>query len=349
MKKQIAAIFLCLACSFALPPLAFAQDTAPIDIKELLNVLKQIKEKRSESEKTTQSKFTQDIRAASASNATAIAFYEQAIIATQFAGKVDDKSAYHDWKKAEADKLKSDAMQNAVRLHINYLLLTLQRAGGATTRQLEPALMAHIAALTAAGAGDGEVLRKQERAKDLKQETPRGPKNNRKNSPTDHSQTFWEQEMIKQGVNGSIFVKWYGVQKLFEDLKDWEETPCNVDGMYQKTLLPYYRETKDPRVIAYWDNKLAKEAAAITEAQLSAFKVDQFNRQRRPRVLWLRATDMIVIGLRNRGMTEMLGLIKTYPDHKDLAAWIQKLENLIKGGTASPGTDSAPVEPDSAE
>ena len=296
-----------------------------MDIKEMAALLKQIKETRAAAEKKTVARVLQDFRAAASSNAAAIAFYQQAVGATQYGGKAHDVSEFQDWSKREADKLKSDAMQNAARLHLSYLLLTIQRAGGMTTKQLEPALVAHIAALTAAGAGDPAILARRDRAQDLKDA---GFKQIKGVKPPGREPLFWDQELINKGVDGGIFVQWYGIEKMFSDLKDWETRPANVDGIYQKTLLPYYRQIKDPRVIAYWDDKMQKEAQKASDTAL-AFKIEQFNKMTRPQMLWKRAQDMIAIDQRNRGMGEMVSLVKNYPDHPDLNDWISTLEGMI--------------------
>lgn len=341
MKMRFVACLL-LVCALCHP--AWAQDAAPVDLKELVAILKQIKEKRSAAEKMTAARVAQDIRAAAASNATAIAFYEQAVAATQYDGKTHERTEFQDWKRDEADKLKSDAMQNAARLHLGYLLLTLQKAGGATTKQLEPALLAHIAAVTAAGAGDVAIQARRDRAQTLREAPGYKPVKGAKKPSKEP--LFWEQELVNKGVDGGIFVQWYGVSKMFADLKEWELCPGNVDGMYEKTLIPYYRLNKDPRVIAYWDSKIQQEGQNAANTNLS-FKIDQFNMVRRPQLLWKRAQDLLLIGLRNRALNEMIALIKNYPDHPDFPNWISTLEGLLalnsKTGVAAPDASPAPT------
>jgi hypothetical protein len=305
-----------------------------VDLKQLKEVLKQIKDKRATSEKMTQNKVLQDFRAAASNSSAAVAFYTQAVQATQFDGKVHEQSAFQDWKRDESEKLKSDAMQSAIRLHLSYLLLTLQYATGTPIEQLEPALQAHIAAVTAAGAKDDDVIARRQKAKDMADRNPmlRGKR------PPEDEPLFWDQPLIKQGVTNSIFVQWYGIQKMVSDLKDWEAVPGNVDGICQNTLLPYYRKNKDPKALAIWDAKIQRESLVASNSNL-AFKIEQFNKVSLPTLLWNRATDAITIGLRNRGIAEMLGLVKNYPDHPDLPAWISKLESVI--ASAEPATPAA--------
>lgn len=307
------------------------QDAPPVDLQALIQSLKDAKTKRSASEKSFAAKVTQDLRTAAATPASAIAFYDRAAQAVQ-GDKVRPDLA--EWEK-------SDAAQNAAQLHLSYLLLTLQRAQGATTKQLEPALLAHIAALGNAGAKDLDILRKRERAQDMKEagihlQPVKGK------TPPSREPLFWEQELVKQSVKNSVFVQWYGFAKLLEPAKEWEFAPGNVDGIYQSTLLPYYRQNKDARVLAYWDNKI--QQAAQDAAKAGGFKADQFNAIGRPRLVWKRAQEMIAIGQRNRGLADMLTLVKSYSDHPDLNDWIAQLEALVAPAAVPQPAAGAPAE-----
>jgi len=67
---------------------------------------------------------------AAASNGTALDLYEQAVQVIQFDGESREITQFHDWKKKETDRLKSKGFQEALRLHLIYLALTIQNAGG---------------------------------------------------------------------------------------------------------------------------------------------------------------------------------------------------------------------------
>jgi len=87
--------------------LALAQDAPPVDAKALISALKQIEAKRAQSAKQLAEKVIQDINAAASSDSTAIAFYQDAIRATSFVGENHAQAMFMDWKKTEADHLKS--------------------------------------------------------------------------------------------------------------------------------------------------------------------------------------------------------------------------------------------------
>ncbi len=272
--------------------LALAQDAPPVDAKALISALKQIEAKRAQSAKQLAEKVIQDINAAASSDSTAIAFYQDAIRATSFVGENHAQAMFMDWKKTEADHLKSPEMQMAVRMHLTYLVLSLHRANGATIPQLMPALLSYTDQITAAH----DVIGKQ--------------------------------EMMKRGVNDSIFVRWYGIGKLLENLKDWENTPGDVEGIFQKAILPQLRKDKDPRIIGYWDARIQREANDA-KGRNRTFDAEQFDQVLKPNLLWSRAQEFLAIGQRNRAINEMFAIIKAYPAHPNSAGWIDNLVKLV--------------------
>ena len=217
--------------------------------------------------------------------------------AISFVGQSHGQTDFQDWKKKEAEHLKSPEMQTAVRLHLNYLILSLQYSNGMTIPQLVPTLIRYSELVTSANA---EVVR---------------------------------QEVLRRSVADSIFVKWYNAQRMFGELKDWEMSPGNVDGIWEKTILPQLRKDKDPRVIVYWDNKI-KSAIEVMAESKRTFDLEQFNQIHKPTLLWSRAKDLIVVGQRNRGIGEMFAIVKNWPDHPSNAEWIAKLENVLSGNAA---------------
>jgi hypothetical protein len=312
---------------------AFAQvqDGPAVNLPQLIKELKTLKERQQSTSKALLNKVINDFRNASASNGNAIVFYQNALMATknETASDVQDIS-------------KMDTIQSAARLHLNYLVLTIQRSLGATTQQLEPALIAHIAALQQAGAGDAALWVRREKARQLMEGGNRSGAPKKGTLPDDKLPLFWEQKLVTGSIKDSIFVKWYTIQNLISDVKDWADSPGDIDGIYQSTLLPYYRQSKDPRAVAYWDQKLQIDTQKAS-ATNSAFQIDLFNRVKRPQLLWNRAKDEIAIGLKNKGIADMADIIRAYPDHQDAADWITQLEAMLPGGASKGDASSTPA------
>src|SRR5205823_12772104 len=117
-------------------------DTSPpVDVNAMLKSLQAIKKQQTDSVSTRRNKIMQDFFSMSSNPANAADFYLNAVKATQFAGESRAQTAFQDWKKKEAGHLKSREFQSALRLHLNYLGLTLQRSGGAEIKDMLPAVL----------------------------------------------------------------------------------------------------------------------------------------------------------------------------------------------------------------
>lgn len=281
---------------------AFANDAAPVDAEAMLSNLKQIQQKHVAATTALYSNNIRDFFNAAASDANAIAFYEQAVQATQYEGQNREHSQFQDWKKKEADKLKSRELQEAVRLQLNYLGISLQRASGMEVKALLPMLVSHADQV-------------------LAEET-----------------LLYDQDVMKQNIASSIFAKWYQVDGALSSLKNWEFAAGNAEGIYQKIILPIWREEKDPRLVQYWDARLDRESDKSGNAK-TAFQSNNFEQLRKPVLLWSRAQDLLLLGQRNRALSEMFSVVKTYPAHPNFDQWTSTLEKLL---TVTKAGDTAP-------
>ncbi len=93
------------------------------------------------------------------------------------------------------------------------------------------------------------------------------------------------------------------------------------------------------------------EAGRATDTKLDAQAVG-FNTGRRPELLFLRAQDMIAVGMKNRGVTEMLAIVKANSQHPKFKEWAAAIRAQLGGDAATPapttssfGETEAPVAP----
>lgn len=265
-----------------------AQYSPPNDTASILAGLKDLKAAHVSSSRSQLSQTISDFSNASANDSAALAFYLEAIRVTEFVGQPHEQNAFRDWKKREASNLSASAIRSCLR----YTTISLQRSAGATDDQIFPLLL------------------------DYAQET-----NSMLSSVSG-------QKILDQPITGNVFAKWYNLGDRLGGLKDWEDKPGDVDGIYEKFLLPIMRRNRDERILKYWDQKIANETSAASESA-AAFNTDRFNQTRRPSLLWSRAEDMIAISLRNQGITEMYSIIKSFPNHPDAGKWIDELQSLL--------------------
>lgn len=289
-----------IAIPFLLGSNLLAQSAPQIDAKSMLASLQDIKQKQAASAKSQLVQTISDFTAASADDGAALDFYVEAVRVTQFVGQPHEQTAFRDWKKEEMPKLKPAAIRTALR----YTMLSLQRAAGATDDQIFPVLLAY--------------------AQDTAAILP----------------TIDDQEIVKRGVAENIFTRWYNIGGQLSGLDNWEAVPANIDGMYEKILLPVMRKNRDPRLLQYWDDKILDEKGKAAVAT-AAFSTDRFNLTRRPSLLWSRAEDEIVLGMRDQGISDMYNLVKAFPAHPDAGKWIPELEGLLSAAPAATATVGA--------
>ena len=323
-----------IVAALSVPAFAQLNDAPPVDLKQLLQGLRQFKEQNETGLKTRRNAAYQQITAAASSLDKAAAYWTDAVLAVQFAGVDHQTAAVRDWKQNEGEGLKAKEGANAARLHLVWLGLTIQHSAGAETKQLLPSVIDFTKQLEADDAAIAHVAELIDKAKAAKRPGP-----NKVLSGETHAKKIHD-SILKMSVTTSPVAKRLQIADLLGDVAkkkkrgedaapaSWETVPGNVNGIYNAIILPEFRATKDPRLLEYWDMMIRKEQEGIY-AGMPDFEERQWSQVKRPAMLWSRAQDLLLIGQRNRAVTEMYNLIKAFPQHPDSAGWIAQLEGLI--------------------
>ncbi len=326
-----------------IPALAFAQsqDAPPIDLRQMLDALKAIREQNEAGIKTRKQNAYQQVMAAAASGASAAAFWKQAVKNVQFEGAEKQAAKISDWKDGDGDALNSKECQNAARLHLYWLGLSLQHAMGTETKPM----LQNIIDFTKQVRAEEDVMSRLDdsidRAKDRK---------DRKDMVDDLSVKRVHDQILRTDVNGSPVARWLQLGELLgdsgkkrgESASGWEFTPGNVEGIYQSIILPEFRSTKDARLLDYWDLRLKQETERAAEKKLDV-EQREWTQIKRPNLLWSRAQDVLLLGQKNRALGEMFSLLKTFPQHPSAQSWITRIESLLTAPAVEPA--SATIAP----
>lgn len=257
----------------------------------MLKELKQITDTRETTIKSQLSKVIQEVNAAATNPSAALDLFMQAAYATQFDGENHEKTQFVDWKKKMSGTFKSKSFQEALRLYLTYLSLTLQSSAGVKTRDLLPSLVNYTVQVYSEP--DYDVL-------------------------TD--------DLMRKPLNESLIVRGLGITLTPAD--GWIMIPGNVDEMYMKEILPELRLKKDPAAIEYWNKKIQMDTESASKSKRT-YDQDHFAKIRKPTLLWNRAKEFYLIDQKNRGITEMFAVIKAYPTHPDAADWAKQLEDYL--------------------
>ncbi len=324
-SPRIVLVTLSGLCAFS--PL-FAQDGPPVDVGQLMQALKGIRETQAAQLKALHLQAIQSVSAAAASGKTAAAAWEEAVRTTQFQGASREGSQFREWREKEGDALGEAEGQAAARLYYNWLLITLQHAAGATTADLLPRVIEHTKAVTQDQAvmEAFEERMKHEREREQNMKGRPGAKEKDKAKEGANVKKMHDQ-ILRGNLAGSVPVQAMRISELLK-VKDWEMSPGNVDGIFTQIILPELRASKDARLLDYWDMKLKREGEAVLKSKL-AYDQERFQQQRRPELLWSRAQDELVIGFKNKAVANMFALIKAHPTHPQAERWISTLEKVL--------------------
>ena len=318
---------------------AGAEDAPAPDLAQILQLLKGIKEQQLVTMKAARDKALREAAAAAATPSAATAAWEEAIRQTQFEGAAREGAAFRDWKDKVGDGLKTKEAGSAAQLYFRWLVLTLQRANGKPVKDLLADVVQYTKDLSVDRAAMDSLIENMKREEELAKTGKHGvaPRKNNDAATRQLHDTFLK------GLNGSAPVKAMAIEELLKAEK-WSNSPGDLDGIYNGVILPELRAAKDPRVLEYWDLKIKREGEAAAKTKL-AYDAEKFTNERQPSLLWSRAQEYQNIGQKNRGIGEMLKLIKTYPKHPEAGKWIGDLEAILVPPVAVPPTEDSAALP----
>jgi hypothetical protein len=334
--------------------MTFAQvaDAPPPDLNALLQSLKEIRQQQAQAQKQQRQQSLQQVTAAAGNGERAASLWEDAVRAIQFEGATKEGTAFKEWKDREGDGLNSKEGRNAARLFFTWLALTIQRDAGTPVKDLLPQIVSYTKELTA----HREMIEALEASIQKEKELNASGKHGMKRQGDGEKDRRMHDQILNKGLGGSPVVQWMRL-KDFVNPPQWENNPGDYEGIFNNIILPELRAQKDPRLLEYWDMRLKKEADAASRQKLT-FAVEKYNNERRPALLWSRADDLLILGQKNRAITEMFNLIKTYPQHPESGAWIARLEAVLvppipaaavaptpSSGATPPAAGSAPSAP----
>ena len=348
-----------IVAALSVPALAQLNDAPPVDMKQVLQGLRQFKEQNETGLKTRRNASYKQITTAASSNATAAEFWKNAVLAVQFAGVDHQTAAVREWLQGEGEGLKAKEAANAARLHLVWLGLTLQHAAGAETKQLLPSIIDFTKQLEVDDAAIGRVAEQIDKVKAAG--VAKRPAAGKALAEDTHAKKMHD-TILKTPVSSSPVAQSLQIADLLGDAgkrkkkgddnqaASWEPVPGNLNGIYSAIILPEFRDTRDPRLMDYWDMMLRKSQESIY-AGMPAFDERQITQVNRPAMQWARTQDMLIIGLKNRAITEMFNLIKAYPQHPEAPQWIAQFEQILSPTAPAPaatiqtsGTVAPPTE-----
>jgi len=321
-------------------PVLRAQQGETVDAAKLLKELHAVRDQQSGLIKTGQGAAIQKVSAAAANPSVAVAEWEDAVRITKFEGAGHESTAFQAWKAGDGQAFKESIVQSALRLYFTWLQITIQRSAGTKLKDLLPAIVSYTKDLASDQAAMASLDEAAKREKELN--VYKAPARGAKPRGLDLDEIKAVHDAIlKRPLGSSIYVQ---CQKLMDwvNVENWEGTPAEFDGIYEKVVLPEMRDERDPHLLDYWDMMLQKKADEANRTRL-AFDVDKYNNIIVPALLWGKYGDMVILGQKSQAFTGMLSLIKKYPTHPDSRDWVTQFETLLAPPKSA--TVAAPAAP----
>ena len=320
------------------------QDLPPVDVGKMLKELHTLKDKQALDAKGSKQAAIQQLTTAAGSVPAGITFWESGVKATQMDGGGKENEQFRAWQNTEGELFKERQVQNAVHLHLEWLLITLQRSNGKEVKDLLPTIINYTKELIADQAemeAFADAIKKEKEGPPGAVK-PRGGRNPQmQDARADEAVKKTHDSIMRTNLGNSMIVSWLKLDDAVA-IEKWEMVPGALDGIYNKIVQPELRAQRDNRVFDYWDMKLKKEADAASKTRLS-FEIDKFNNQRRPELLWNRVQEYTYLGQKNRAATEMFNLIKQFPQHPNVTDWTAALEAVLAPPAPDATTTAAPA------
>lgn len=271
-----------------------SQETRMQILGELDSIEEVVTGKRISSRKSAVEMF----QSASASDKAAYEFYLQCVKVLRFDKKGASFNEYREWREKNEDDLKDGSKLLAMRLQLQYLVLTLRAAEGVDRRSLVPELETFVA----------NIVTHYE----------------------DLEGAGWR--TMREPVNRTVFAEAYDLNQSLE-VSDWHYAPGDFAAVYQRTIFPYLRAENPQELIAAWDRRIQLELKFIEASrEEDEGALAEFQKDRLPRLHWEKATDVFQSVSQSEGANAMLRILRSHSDHPDATKWLKKARGLFGSG-----------------
>jgi hypothetical protein len=297
---------------------ARADELTPADREALLQKLESI---RDDANGKVEARFRAAIaayNAAASSNDAATELYLKCIEKLNFEDQDKKASDFREWKKKEDDKLTDPGLGLALRLQINWLILTLRAASPEADRTQ---LLHSVQEIVDVIVREASMLKNQ-------------------------------RQILSQGVTSSIFAKAYEIQNV--NVESWAMSPGEIGEIYDSILLPplrrperldalrsaWIRRIQQEMIIRQsWSNedppvKNPKNKNGNGEAP-QKWDYETFVQDRVPELQWDMEVDLFENGDQQAAALRMLAHLEKHIAHKSARRWTKELERLLGQKSAS--------------
>ncbi|MCP4849918.1 MAG: hypothetical protein GY899_18420 [Verrucomicrobiaceae bacterium] len=275
------------------------QALTPSETNLLLDAVKDLKGKVKDQRYGIHASAIQSFRAASSSTTSAYDFYLKCYKEMNFTRKGARESEYLEWKKKNRDYLRSKEHSEARRMQLQFLVLTL-RAAQFTKKEQYYSIIPELTTLV-------------------------------DNALSAYPHLGSSRKILHSDAVGSTFGRVYDLGSTMKRNKNWARSPMDIDGIYDRTILPLYRsKEKISELSAAWDKRISQRITMVGSLGSSESEA-KFVRDTLPRMKWEKNMDLLRGGKRRTALTAMVSIVRSNAEHENIDQWIDRLEGYLSG------------------
>ncbi len=272
----------------------------------------------------------------------AVALYLKCYQEVNYERENRKESEFRAWKESQDGRLSDPAFVEALQIQLRYLAISCKAAEVEDFAQVFTPLMEFVDGLSRL------------------EEAPDG--------------------MLMQSVGGTVFAETYYLERLLAKNEQWEQVAYNIEGIYNKAILPYLRKEKPEALMNAWDRRIEQQTrlVAFLEEQnqkelrgkdrdqelriknrqnnrggvLKAHDAEKFARETLPRLKWAKSVDYYRYIDEVMGAKGLLDYVSANMANPLAEEWLEQLEGLFNEKaaeleTSNAGPDGLPATPTS--
>lgn len=333
------------------------QDDAPLNAKTLAEQVSAFAKARELKKVEFLERTRQDLAKPILASGAAGNYVLDCMRKVEYEGKDGGNAQFTEWKKKNRGMFSDRNFERASDLYLRYLALTLRRATLKTAEPVQPEILAYLELLNSQKDLVANVMRDDNQIKMTVYDQKEGKVTGQiigsiedtKLASAQNARTF-VQDLLNQNVNAGLVAQALKLEGLLDQIPDWEMRPGDFAGILDKNVRPVLREKKDPKLLATWDYEISF-TAAVVDLKHNERDKEKFRRETYPRLIWKKAADAELLGLKNRALNIRLDIAQKYPEHPDFDAWSKQIETALatlkKDVPAAPSPEGgvAPIQP----
>ena len=200
-------------------------ELTPDQIQSLKARLKSLKENLDTHLTTRNTTAAQTFITAAADPRAAVELYLNCTKMVDYDREGLPETDFRAWKDGQKDRISDPKFVESLQQQLRYLALSCQAAETEDKSKIFAPLMAHVDSLS------------------MLTEPPTGA--------------------VTQSVANSIFARAYYLEDLLGKNENWESVPINIEGIYNRSIMPYLRKENPTGLMNAWDKRIEQETRLV--------------------------------------------------------------------------------------